>query len=205
MRNKLTVNDLPADVVERMRQEINRDRQMSRLVERRSALLAAHRYVEAMRLKRTMCEVETKVINRYLAEYEGQSESLDRLMRGMSVEDRDGLNLLTNCIVMSCDMVETFTMECNALLQKYHPDCRIEMFDKVAECGKAAGAQVRFMSRSTDLFYQYAFADDADRITELVRGEVESFIGKLKRKEEEKKGIANTPARVLEDGRDINA
>lgn len=51
MRNKLTVNDLPADVVERMKKIINEDRQMLKLRERHASFLRSHRYMEAMKLK----------------------------------------------------------------------------------------------------------------------------------------------------------
>ena len=100
----------------------------------------------------------------------------------MSEEDREEINVLTNSIIMLCDLVETFTMDCNEILKKYHPDYRIEMFDKVSECGKAAKAQVDFMSKSTDMVYQCAFAEDADKITEMVRNKVKAFIRKLKRR-----------------------
>lgn len=43
MRNKLTVNDLPADVVERMKKIINEDRQMLKLRERHASFLRSHR------------------------------------------------------------------------------------------------------------------------------------------------------------------
>lgn len=147
MRNKLTVNDLPADVVERMKKIINEDRQMLKLRERHAPFLRSHRYMEAMKLKQMMDGIEKRVINQYLSEYEGMSGSMDNFMREMSEEDREEINVLTNSIIMLCDMVETFTMDCNEILKKYHPDYRIEMFDKVSECGKAAKAQVDFMSK----------------------------------------------------------
>lgn len=132
MRNKLTVNDLPADVVERMKKMINEDRQMLKLRERHASLLRSHRYMEAMKLKQMMDGIEMRVINQYLSEYEGMSESMDNFMREMSEEDREEINVLTNSIIMLCDMVETFTMDCNEILKKYHPDYRIEMFDKIS-------------------------------------------------------------------------
>lgn len=36
-------------------------------------------------------------------------------MREMSEEDREEINVLTNSIIMLCDMVETFTMDCNEI------------------------------------------------------------------------------------------
>ena len=77
MRNKLTVNDLSADVVERMKKMINEDRQMLKLRERHASFLRSHRYMEAMKLKQMMDGIETRVINQYLSEYEGMSESID--------------------------------------------------------------------------------------------------------------------------------
>lgn len=118
MRNKLTVNDLPADVVERMKKMINEDRQMLKLRERRASFLRSRRYMEAMKLKQMMDGIEKRVINQYLSEYEGMSESMDNFMREMSEEDREEINVLTNSIIMLCDMVETFTMDCNEILKK---------------------------------------------------------------------------------------
>ncbi len=115
--NKLTVNDLSADVVERMKKMINEDRQMLKLRERHASFLRSHRYMEAMKLKQMMDGIETRVINQYLSEYEGMSESMDKFMREMSEEDREEINVLTNSIIMLCDMVETFTMDCNEILK----------------------------------------------------------------------------------------
>lgn len=71
--------------------------------------------MEAMKLKQMMDGIETRVINQYLSEYEGMSESMDNFMREMSEEDREEINVLTNSIIMLCDMVETFTMDCNEI------------------------------------------------------------------------------------------
>lgn len=183
MKKELTVDDLPADVVEKMRKMINEDPRMVELRRKHAFLLRGHCYMEAQKLKQMIDGIETKVINEYLAEYKGQAESMENLMRDMTEEDRDEINVLTNCVIFLCDMVETFTMDCNEILKKYHPDYRIEMFDRITECGKAAREQVEFMSRNTGMGYQTAFAGDADKITELVRNKARSFVRKLQRTE----------------------
>lgn len=182
MKTKLTISDLPESTVDRMKQAIGEDRQMVKLKEKHTALLRAQRYMDAFRIKRMMNEIEERVINMYLAEYEGQTESMYNFMKEMNDEDREEMNLLVNSIIMLCDMVETFTLECNEILKKYQPDYRIEMFDKVIDCGKAVKEQMDFMAKNTDMVYQCAFADDADKITELVKNKVKSFVRKLRRK-----------------------
>lgn len=199
MRKELTVDDLPADVVEKMREMINGDSRMEELRRKRAFLLREHCYMEAQKLKQMIDGIEIKVINGFLAEYKGQAESMENLMRDMTEEDRDEINVLTNCVIFLCDMVETFTMDCDAVLRKYHPDYRIEMFDRIAECGKAAREQVEFMSRNTGMAYQTVFADDADKITELVRNKARSLVRKLKRTELKKHNDANGNDRKKEE------
>lgn len=182
MKTKLTIADLPESTVERMRQAIREDKKMVELEKRHTNLIRAQRYMDAFRIKRMMNEIEEKVINMYLAEYEGQTESMYNFMQEMNDEDRDEMNILVNSIIMLCDMIDTFTLDCNELLKKYHPDYRIEMFDKVIDYGKAVKEQMDFMAKNTDMVYQCAFADDADKITELVKNKVKSFVRKLKRK-----------------------
>lgn len=74
-------------------------------------------------------------------------------MSDMSPEDREYINTCTNAIILICDMIETFTMDFNQVLKKYHPDYRLEMYDKIMQVGKEAKAHVKFMSECTDNVY----------------------------------------------------
>lgn len=179
---KLTINDLPTDVVEKMRKAINEDAQMIALENKRSTLLMSRQYMKAMELKKKMKAIEDRVINEYLRNYEGQAERMDNLLEGMDKEDKESINVCSNAIVLLCDMIETFSIDFNEILQKYHPDYRLEMYDKIIQLGKEAKGQVKFMSECTDSLYQYSFADSADDITELLRNKVRSLIRKIKNK-----------------------
>lgn len=183
---KLTVNDLPEDVVERMRRAIREDSQMIALKEKHSRYVINRQYAKAVMLKQKMQEIEERVIREYLDSYEGETEDMSNLMREMSSEDREYINTCTNAIILLCDMIETFSMDFNQVLKKYHPDYRLEMCDKVIQVGKEAKAHVKFMSECTDNVYQCSFADSADDITELVRNKARSLIRKVKAKEENK-------------------
>lgn len=193
----LTINDLPQEVVERMRKAINDDPQMIALENKRIAFIKAKQYTKAVELKKKMNSIEERVINDYLRNYKGQAESMSNLMSGMNDQDREDINVCSNAIVLLCDMLETFSMDFNAILTKYHPDYRLEMYNKIIQLGKEAKGQVKFMSECTDDLYQYSFADSADDTTELIRNKVRSFIRKIRnksinhdRQKESKKGAA---------------
>lgn len=182
MKNKLTVNDLPTEVVAEMKRMISEDSQIVALRNKKANLIRTRRYAEAMKLSSDMKRIEQQVINEYLANYEGQAERMDNLMGDMSEEDIDSINTCTNSIIFLADMIETFVMDSNEILKKYHPDYRIEMFDKLTKLGNEAKNQIKFMSECTQNEFQVCFADSADDITELVRNKVRSFNRKMKQK-----------------------
>ncbi len=187
MNNKLTVEDLPESVVERMKKAINEDVQMVKLRGGYQDLIRRRQFAAAMDLKRRMKGIEERVINEYLATYEGETVSMQSLMGDMSVQDRDEINVCTNSIILMCDMIETFVMDFNQILQKYHPDYKVEMYDKILAMGKEAKEHVRFMSNATGDCYQCAFADSADDLTEMVRNKAKAIIKKVKAKDGNKK------------------
>lgn len=179
---KLTVDDLPPDVVEQMREAIRKEPQMQSLQQKKLQALKAYNYVEVSRLAKLLKDVENRVINDYLANYKGQSERMDSLLTDMSEEDRESMNVYTNAIIFLCDMIETLASDSDQILKKYHPDYYLEMFDKITQLGQEAKNHVKFMSDNTDMVYQVTFADKADDISELLMNKVKAFIRRLRNK-----------------------
>lgn len=181
---QLTINDLPADVVEQMKKGIREEPQMQVLLQKKSQALKDYNYVEVSCLAKLIKEVETRVINNYLANYKGQSERMDTLMADMSDEDRENMNIYTNAIIFLCDMIEILSSDSDQILKKYHPDYNLEMFNKIIQVGEEAKRHIKFMSENTDMIYQVTFANGADDISELLMNKVKAFIRKLRSKTE---------------------
>lgn len=181
---RLTINDLPADVIEQMKKGIREEPQMQVLLQKKSQALKAYNYVEVSRLAKLIKEVETRVINDYLANYKGQSERMDTLMADMSDEDRENMNIYTNAIIFLCDMIEILSSDSDQILKKYHSDYNIEMFNRIIQVGEEAKNHIKFMSENTDMIYQVSFANGADDISELLMNKVKAFIRKLRNKKE---------------------
>lgn len=84
--NKLTINDLPEDVLERMRRAIREDSQMISLKNKHSQYIINRQYAKAVLLKEKMQKIEDRVIREYLDSYEGETENMQSLMSDMSPE-----------------------------------------------------------------------------------------------------------------------
>lgn len=185
-KKKLTKEDLPKELVEEMEKAIREDPQMVKLETKKREQIRKGMYIQAQNTKEMMNRIVDRVINDYLSTYKGEVVRMDELLKGMSEKDREDINVLSNCIVAMCDMIETFTMDCNSILHKYHPDFNIEMYDKLIEMGREAKVQMDFMAKNTDMMYQCTFADFADDITVLVKNKVKSLVRKLRQKKEAK-------------------
>lgn len=179
---KLTVEDLTADIVEQMKQAIRNDTKMIELQQKRNVAIRSRDYVNAQKLSKLISEVENRVINTYLNQYEGEAEHMDELMKGMDEKDVDALVTHINAVMLLSDMMDTFTMECNEIIRRYHPDYRIEMFDKIAKIGHEAREHIRFMSECTDWNYQTSFADVGDDVTQLVLNKSRALSRKMESK-----------------------
>ena len=136
---KLTINDLPEDVVERMRRAIREDSQMIALKNKHSQYIINRQYAKAVLLKKKMQEIEERVIREYLDSYEGETEDMSNLMREMSPEDREYINTCTNAIILICDIILFAKMAGGDLYANadYMKMCEINnlFFDKRIEIG----------------------------------------------------------------------
>lgn len=185
---KLTLNDLPKEEVEKIRIAIREDEQIVAMIKNRNALLSQYKLAEASAITYKIKQIEDKVLQNLIDDYQVESVRMDKLMLEMTNEDRDEINTLSNGIIMLCDMIETFSMDLNEILHKYHPDFHIEMYEKFKDVGKEAKDQMRFMAQNTNELYQVNFADYADDITKMVKNKAKSLVRKLREKGQGYKG-----------------
>lgn len=185
---KLTINDLPKEEVEKIRVAIREDEQIVAMIRNRNVLLGQYKLAEASAITYKIKQIEDKVLQNLIDDYQVESVRMDKLMLEMTNEDRDEINTLSNGIIMLCDMIETFSMDLNEILHKYHPDFHIEMYEKFKDIGKEAKDQMRFMAKNTNELYQVNFADYADDITKMVKNKAKSLVRKLRGKGQGYKG-----------------
>lgn len=192
-RKKLTVNDLDPHTHQQMIDRIRQDKEVKKLEKKRDEMLRTHRMGEASRLTAMIKQVIERVIQAFLHEYEGKSVRCRELMKEMSAEEVTELNVYLNAIIFLSDALESFAMEANNLLHRQHPDYNIEMYDTLAQLGKEAHRQMKFMYDATGMIYQVQFASEADKMQELILNKVRSFVRKVNKKEEDAAARHSSP------------
>lgn len=182
---RLTINDIDSSVLESIMKEVRGKKDYMNMVNRKNELLKSHKFIEAMRVSKLIEHIEELAINDFLRKYNGELVKVNTLLVAMTPEEQERMSAYGNALVLLADAMETVVIECNTLIQKYHPKTRIEMFDKLVEIGKEAKRHVRMLDDyQADEFYMQAYGDAADNLCELAVNKAKGFIRKVKKHEE---------------------
>ncbi len=188
MERKLTIEELPKEIVDGMMKKINKHPKYLDLAQKKAMYLKNGNYFLAMETAKAMEKIVKECLANYIKHYEGECKKVNELTDSMTDEDRDMMSALGNSIVMMADCLETICMDCNELLHKYHPNFRIEMFDKLVELANESRVHVRLIDgyENSDYYYNL-YGDSADKLKDLIVNKGKSFVNKLKAYEERTK------------------
>ena len=181
MRKKLKITDLPESVRMEIQHAINQDDKMFALKIAKAEAIKSKSYVKAMEISRMIDFIEKEVTEKWLSKSQKEQVEMRTLLLNMPDDERHRMNVYVTGIIMLCDLIETYQMDAEAILNKYHPESRIVMYDKFKEVAKEAKEQVRYMGKVTELLYQEKFGDCADNLNTMVYNKVNSFIKKMER------------------------
>ena len=185
MERKLTIEELPKEIVDGMMKKINKHPKYIGLAQKKAMYLKNGNYFLAMETSKAMEKIVKECLANYIKHYEGECKKVNELTDSMTDEDRDTMAALGNSIVMMADCLETICIDCNGLLNKYHPNFKIEMFDKLQELANEARSHVRLIDgyENSDYYYNL-YGDSADKLKDLIVNKGKSFVNKLKAYEE---------------------
>ena len=187
MKKEITIDDLPLGVQRQMRDSIRKDSAFMELSGAWAELIKTGQFARAAILKKKMDQIEDETLRLYIKEYVVEtSEPMINLLKEMNVDDVEQWNVNVNAIILLCDMIETLVSECNQTLHKYHPDFRLEMFDRLGDLEEEVHQQVKFMCNCTTMMYQTNFGDASDDIYELVMNKCRAFSRRMIRLNKEK-------------------
>lgn len=184
---KITLNDIPKEEKDKFILTLSQnDKEYQKLLNKYAALRRALRLAEAARIKKQIEQHIQLRLDSVLVHARNQAVQMARLFEDMEENEIIEINTKINSIILLCDIIETFSMDINHIVKKYHPDYRVDMYDKFAELGKEARSQMKFMHDVSEDVYQDSFADVADNLQEMVINKAKALSRKIKKAREAK-------------------
>ena len=149
---KLTVEDLPKEIVDGMIEKINNNEKYKELVRRRVSYLKNGNYVLALQVSKTMEKIFKDSLAGYIKFYEGEVRKINELTSSMNEDDKEKMAVLGNAVVLLADCLESICRDTNELLHKYHPEFNIEMFDKLNQLANESRRACEIIGRLHQLW-----------------------------------------------------
>lgn len=169
-------NSIPDDLKKIIKKKIENNPKYMELARRRSLYIQNGNYMMAMMTSEAMAKVEELIRKHIISEYAADVIKVDTLTKQMNDDDKGKMNTYGNMLSMVVDMFDTLTMETNQLLKKYHPNYRIEMFDKLIELGKEAKMHVKIRDAAVrDKYCIDLYGDTCDKLFEMCYNKSKSF------------------------------
>ena len=160
------------------------DKDYQKLQAKHKECLRQHDYLGAIKWAKIIEEVQVRVVREVVRQQAREIENVVVLMKSMSEEDQMKLSISLNLILFCIDQIDFHITEANEIIHKYHPDCKLEMYDKLNAEGKEIKEHMRFIGKHESTELQIIFSDIADNLTEMLVNKVKSYIRKRKAKNE---------------------
>lgn len=167
---------IPSYLVRDIQDEVNRNPTVIKWREAQREYQSRGKYIEAMNIARMIEEVEEGVKNGMLV----RSTTMSKIYEGMKPEDIEKVSIACNSIILMSDLIETQVIEMNEVVKKYHPEYRVDMYDRFVQVGKEAKEQMAYMTKWTNNLYQIKFGDIADNLMDMIKSKVKKLLRQCK-------------------------
>ena len=185
----ISINDLTKNEINAVKDSVRRSPTYIRKANEYKQAIIKCNTLRSYSILAEMSKMEKEAIQEYISKKDKEKCRMLDLMKDMEQHDIDIINDHINGIIFMADVIEAFAMEVNSVLNKYFPDMKVTMYDKIIELGKAAKEQRQFMDNVTEEIYKNSFGDLADKLQEMVLNKARALSKKIRAKKELKDKI----------------
>lgn len=186
MNYDLTLEQLPKPLLDKLNETIGKHPYMRSLESKMSQQRSKGDYVGMAKTRARMEEVRKSIEDEYIRQNNIMRKRIAEFKATMTDEQQETLATNSNMVILLVDMLETSLIEINEVVASVRSWYRVTLYDELLKLAKQCAAQIRWMANETDDFYQLAFADSADDITQMVRNKVKALLRKVYKHNREK-------------------
>lgn len=183
----IDINDIPQDLLDKIKEQFDRDPQVVQLRIRQSEHQKKGRFMEALGVAKAIEELYQKVVYAYMEKAEQEVQGIELSTMDMPLEDKERINMLGLVMFMACDIIESAIIDVDDTLHRYDRDLHFEMFNDIRQVADMARKKLQYLSRNSGYMADMAWGDKCDNMYEMMQSKASALMRKRKREEEKKK------------------
>jgi hypothetical protein len=177
-KGKLTVKDIPNDMMENMRQQFDQDPTIIQMRVRQNVAQRQGMFANALQIGKQINDLWERVIVAYLDQANKDADSYDIAKIGLPLEDVHKINTLTLAMFMCCDIIDSVIRDVNDIIHKKDPTLQFEMFDEVSDMAKMVKGKMAILEKETTFLKSAVWGDVVDNMYVMMLNKSKSIIRK---------------------------
>lgn len=192
----MSVKDIPAELMERIRLQFENDAKVRALRVRQGMEQRRGDFLGAMRTGQLIDHLFNEVVFHYMEEAESEAERVEIDSIAMPKEDKESILVLFLTVFMATDIIDTAVRDVDDILHRQDENFHLEMFNDIRQLSEMAKGKLDYLRKHSGYMKDLVWADKCDDMYEMCRSKARSIM--RKRRDDPKWG--DNYKKIMSDG-----
>jgi hypothetical protein len=176
--NRLTVSDIPSEMMEAMRRQFDDAPQVRQLRTQQQLLMRKGSYQGALELGKRIDELYNAFVAEYIRQANDDAENVDVRKIGLTDAQLATVDTITLALFMCCDIIDSCILDINNVLATKDSTLRYEAFDEIKDLSRMVKGKLSILQGMTSFMEGNVWSDIVDNMYKMMFNKAKSIISK---------------------------
>ena len=179
-----SVNDIPQELMSKLRQSFDADVKVRELRVRQQMLLRSGNYREALEVAQGIDLLFNRVVHEYLEDAKDEVEQVDVASLDMPLEDKEDLMRHLLVCFMCADIIKSSVLDMDSILHRYDKNMYMEMFNDIRQVMEMSEQKLSYLQKNSGYLKDLVWGEKCDNMYDMMLSKAGSIMRKRKNEEE---------------------
>jgi hypothetical protein len=175
-----SVNDIPQELMSKLRQSFDADVKVRELRVRQQMLLRSGNYREALEVAQGIDSLFNRVVFEYLEDAKEEVEQVEIAKTDMPLEDKEDLMRHLLVCFMCADIIKSSVLDMDSILHKYDKNMYMEMFNDIRQVMEMSEQKLSYLQKNSGYLKDLVWGEKCDNMYSLMCNKAKSIMNKRK-------------------------
>jgi hypothetical protein len=175
-----SVNDIPQELMSKLRQSFDADVKVRELSVRQQMLLRSGNYREALEVAQGIDSLFNRVVFEYLEDAKEEVEQVEIAKTDMPLEDKEDLMRHLLVCFMCADIIKSSVLDMDSILHKYDKNMYMEMFNDIRQVMEMSEQKLSYLQKNSGYLKDLVWGEKCDNMYSLMCNKAKSIMNKRK-------------------------
>ena len=174
------VNDIPQELMSKLRQSFDADVKVRELRVRQQMLLRSGNYREALEVAHGIDLLFNRVVHEYLEDAKDEVEQVEVASLDMPLDDKEDLMRHLLVCFMCADIIKSSVLDMDSILHKYDKNMYMEMFNDIRQVMDLSEQKLQYLQDNSGYLKDLIWGEKCDDMYEMLQSKAGAIMRKRK-------------------------